>query len=196
MPVIFRFIIGVLLLLAVAGIASEPQAPASETPVAIWALQAVKVADFGQSIDTAGNRTITGFRIEAKAVAQQENALFAEGKFALTITAFSPRPDLPGAPPDHWYLRGMWTITETPASPITEASRPAPVPAVISGDAVAEFAAFPLANIAGLLLPARLPSPSNDRQRRFLRGEMTFTDKHEGTITVLPDHTQASAQQH
>lgn len=188
MPLLQAFVGMGLLLLTTAGLAVDRQAPtdtppSNQVPIIIWTLNNARFVDFGQLVETSGNQMLTGLQIEANAIASPDNTSFTEGIFRLTITGFSPRPDLPGGMTGRWYLRGSWIITDPKIGPTRADS------AIITGDFAAEFDAYPLADLPGLTFPVRLTSPSSDRQRRFIRGELSFTDKREGAITMLPDRT-------
>jgi hypothetical protein len=123
-----------------------PQRSVSEEKLA-WQLSQAKVLRQGQLATNSGGITLTGYTLEAaaKAKAGAGNRL-PEGKFVLTLNAFSSPTNRPGFMAGRWYVRGTWIITTKNTHPsAAHAESPQPHPDFIQGHLLADLECSPAA---------------------------------------------------
>lgn len=131
-----RSLLAVLaLVLICTNIASaSPQVPAKNQSV-VWEIRDAVVVSRGQQTDSDKGAMITGYTVEASAVAQGD-APITKGKYQATLTAFSPAQETAGQIAGTWPLQGTWTLTDVTASP--EAAKARCSPSVLQGNFTAE----------------------------------------------------------
>lgn len=175
------FVVPLILLVSVSVLAASPsiqQAPIVNE-IVIWRLADVQVVNKGQTVVIPEGRLTAGYTIEANATSQ-EGDLVPEGKFQLTLTAFSPRQDMPGQRAGRWYIHGNWTITDVNAS--EEEANARHSPAIIRGALLADLTFNPATDPGAFTAWTRLPmSPAGGRWRK---GEGTFSvnERFEGDL--------------
>ena len=79
-----------------------------------WQLSQAEVVSEGQLAELEQGTLYTDYAIQAYAVSEN-NPNFKEGYFQLTLSAFSPRQDMPGQKAGNWYIHGEWTVIDVNA---------------------------------------------------------------------------------
>jgi hypothetical protein len=175
------FVILLVLLVSASALAASPliqRAPIINETV-IWQLTDVQVVNRGQTVMIPEGRLTTGYAVEATATSQ-EGSLVPEGKFQLTLTAFSPRRDMPGQRAGRWYIQGDWVITDVNAS--EEEANARHSPAIVKGALLADLTFNPATDPDAFTAWTQLPmSPAGGRWRK---GEGTFSvnERFEGDL--------------
>ncbi|MFN2278607.1 MAG: hypothetical protein ACK2UR_13405 [Candidatus Promineifilaceae bacterium] len=107
--IILLVLVAVVALLAINSILAKE--PVIEQEMVIWEISKAKVVDPGSTVDMAEGQFFTGYTIEAKVKAKNNNVV-PEGDFRLTLDAFSPYEDMGKQKAGRWYVQGHWTITK------------------------------------------------------------------------------------
>jgi hypothetical protein len=153
--------------------------PAKGTPFG-WELGGNTVMNQGKSADIREGTLVTGYTIHAEAMGIG-HAPVKTGLFRLTLTAFSPKFDMPGQKAGVWYLRGEWTITDESADPKLRKVRHNP--AVIRGTLSAKLPEDPRAYRGQVAAAVRVPRMADGAGlgQGTLQGDGLF----EGTINLV-----------
>jgi hypothetical protein len=153
--------------------------PAKGAPFG-WELSGATVVESGKTEKIKEGTLISGYTIQAQA-AGMRNAPVKNGVFRLTLTAFSPRFDLPGQKAGFWYVQGQWTITDETANPKLRQVRHNP--AVIKGTLSAKLTADPRTYHGPVAAEVRVPRMADGagRGQGTLQGDELF----EGTLSLV-----------
>lgn len=174
-----------LLLVSVLGwsalLEAQPEKPTLPTSQAVWKITEAQVLDPGQQTTNDKGTMVTGYTVEATAVADKDAAPIKHGRFRVTLTAFSPIRELPGQTPGTWYLRGTWTLSDVQAPP--EALKARYSPAVLRGKIIAETDFNP-ASEQGYLEAKLLPLRQGRGYGKKGGGTLSGNEKFEGQLTL------------
>jgi hypothetical protein len=155
---IWIIVIGALLITLVSATALAEASPSAKkvttSEEVVWELTKTEVVDPGQTLTSSEGTLITGYVIEAKAKAKNNNVV-PEGQLRLTMSLFSPNEDMLGQKAGLWYVQGKWTITKKDYDPATVKVRHNPD--VMEGDLQTELTFNPRESQQNWSAAARLP---------------------------------------
>ncbi len=174
------FVVVVLLAGMVYSSASAVKPPFSEE-IVVWEISKPVVISEGQTVETREGTLTTGYVIEAKAKAKNNNVV-PEGSIVFTFSVFTPLGDMPGQVPGIWYVHGDWVITKKNASIESAKARHSSDKAM--GNIKAELAFNPLAqpgNWSGL---AWIPMSLAAGQWSRGQGTVTLNGQFEGELLL------------
>lgn len=175
----------VILLASVFGwsvlLGAQPEKPTSSASPAVWKISEARILDPGHQTMNDKGTMITGYTVEATAVAEKDAAPIKQGRFRVTLTAFSPTREMPGQTPGTWYLRGTWTLSDVQASP--EALKARYSPSVLRGKIIAETDFNP-ASEQGYLEAKLLPLRQGRGYGKKGGGTFSGNEKFEGQLTL------------
>lgn len=177
-------VIGSLLILLVSAstLAAAPmfkKAPSIADETVIWELTKTAVVDAGQTNTDGVGTLVQGYTIEGKAKAKHNNVV-PEGRFWLSLSAFSPAQDMEGQKAGFWYVRGTWRITKKDADP--EALKVRHNSEVIEGSFQAELTFNPATGQGNWTAAAWLPMSLAAGEWSRGGGTLTFDENLEGDL--------------
>ncbi len=152
------FVVLLVLLVSASALAASPliQRVPIVNETVIWQLTDVQVVNRGQTVATQEGILTTGYTVEATARSKEGN-LVPEGKFQLTLTAFSPHRDMPGQRAGRWYIQGDWVITDVNANENEEEAKARHSPAIVKGALLADLTFNPATEPGAFTAWSRLP---------------------------------------
>lgn len=180
-----RAVIGVLTMLGVAALLAAPCGLAAqgagrgEAPSKFsWRLTDSQVVEPGETVTTVEGTMTTGYTVEAQARGEGA-APIKNGRFRVTLNAFSPFQDRPGQEAGFWQVTGNWTLTDAEAPP--EVSKTRYHPAVLRGTLRAKLGFNPATHPGPVKAQVEMATfrPGFGRQRGggTFQGDELFTGK-------------------
>lgn len=110
----------IVLLIATALIANTALAarPLISSGQSLFELGKFRIVDPGVTIVTEQGTFIQNVKMVADAQAKTgklklPTTLLPSAQFTMTVSAFSPKKDMPGQQAGMWYIQGEWTLTKT-----------------------------------------------------------------------------------
>lgn len=145
-----------------------------------WELKDARVVNPGASMAVPQGTLINGYTIEATATPIGD-AGSVKAKFRMTASLFSPNGTMAGQKVGHWYMTGIWTITDS------KEVIPAKVrhsPGMLSGRFLAELPFNPASASGKVDATLLLSGVSAPGHRAAAGGKGTFSgnEKFEGRI--------------
>jgi len=155
-----------------------------------WQLSEAQVIDRGRQQAVLEGVFHDGFKLQARALASGGSVL-AQGRFTLTLQAFSPARDAYGQKAGRWYVKGLWLIESLEAmnDGLPQGSRNRP--GTLSGLVSADLARNPLTDASDWSAVARISSgrfssvqtPQAVQSVRA-EGSLTFNRDFEGALVL------------
>lgn len=175
---LLRMGIGRNLLAALALVLICAVAAPAEQQAVTWQLTNFQVVDAGETVEIPKGLLTTGYIMEGDAASL--GGPFANGKFQLTLSAFSPFKKMAGQKPGFWYVQGVWTITDVSAAPeLAEARYSA---AKVRGNLSAQLTFNPATDSGEFSGKVRVPfSPFHGRGTGTFSGDL----ESEGQLSLV-----------
>ena len=117
--------------------------PTITADTGLWQLSNLTVVNPGQAVEMKEGLFTTGFTLEANAY-DKDGDIVPDGKFQLTLSAFSPFEQMGTQKPGYWYVQGIWTLTKN--NPDLEAMQAKKNLKTAKGSSVAELPSNPPPN--------------------------------------------------
>jgi len=170
--------------------ASGLEVPGLTEAASGWKLKEARVICSGETTVIGDGALTGGHVIEATAIPMgRYSSTLGKGRFRITLTAFLPNQSLPGQKPEHWEVRGIWSITNE--STTKNARGVSTTLTVARGNLFSELPFNPVKNqgiVNALVTLVMSPPhrPLNGGGQRFTRGQGTFlgNERFDGFIFI------------
>ena len=172
-----RFIKGGSLMAALALVLICAGAAPAKQQAVTWQLTNLQVVNAGETVETPQGLMTTGYVVEGDAASA--GGPFSNGKFQLTLSAFSPFKKMAGQKPGVWYVQGVWSITDVAAAP--EVAKARHSAAKVKGNLSAQLAFNPATDSGEFSGKVRVPfSPFWGRGAGTFSGDL----ENEGQLSL------------